>query len=64
MILECAMNTSHGAVTQTQGTNARTVNCGRVYSTCILKPVISGRNLWTRIILKTHIIVSYDQNIS
>ena len=39
------MCNEHGAVTQTQGTDARTVNCGRVYSTCILKPVLSGRNL-------------------
>ena len=28
-----------------QGTNARKVNCGRVYSAYILKPVLSGRNL-------------------
>ena len=28
-----------------QGTNARKINCGRVYSACILKPVLSGRNL-------------------
>ena len=32
-----------------QGYNARKVNCGRVYSEYILKPVLSGRNLWTRI---------------
>ena len=28
-----------------QGTNARKVNCGRVYSAYILKPVLSGWNL-------------------
>ena len=28
-----------------QGTNARKVNCGCVYSAYILKPVRSGRNL-------------------
>ena len=28
-----------------QGTNARKVNYGRVYSAYILKPVLSGRNL-------------------
>ena len=28
-----------------QGTNARKVNCGCVYSAYILKPVLSGRNL-------------------
>ena len=28
-----------------QGFNARKVNCGRVYSGYILKPVLSGRNL-------------------
>ena len=28
-----------------QGTNARKVNCGRVYSASILKPVLSGLNL-------------------
>ena len=28
-----------------QSTNARKVNCGRVYSAYILKPVLSGRNL-------------------
>jgi len=28
-----------------QGTNARKVNCGRVFSAYILKPVFSGRNL-------------------
>ena len=28
-----------------QGANARKVNCGRVYSAYILKPVLSGRNL-------------------
>ena len=30
---------------QYQGCNARKVNCGRVYSAFILKPVLSGRNL-------------------
>ena len=29
----------------TQGTNARKVNCGRIYSAYILKPVLSGWNL-------------------
>jgi len=28
-----------------QGCNARKVNCGRVYSAYILKPVLFGRNL-------------------
>ena len=28
-----------------QGTNVRKVNCGRVYSAYILKPVLSGQNL-------------------
>ena len=28
-----------------QGYNARKVNCSCVYSACILKPVLSGRNL-------------------
>ena len=28
-----------------QGINARKVNCGRVYSAYILRPVLSGRNL-------------------
>ena len=28
-----------------QGCNARKVNCGRVYSAYILKPVFFGRNL-------------------
>ena len=32
-----------------QGTNARKVNCGHVYSAYILKPVLSCRNLLTRI---------------
>ena len=32
-----------------QGTNAREVNCSYVYSVCILKPVLSRRNLLTRI---------------
>ena len=32
-----------------QGTNARKVHCGRVYSAYILKQVLSGRNLLTRI---------------
>ena len=31
--------------TITQGCNARKVNCGRVYSAYILKPVLSGWNL-------------------
>jgi len=31
-----------------QGTNARKVNSGRVYSGYILKPVLSGRTLLTR----------------
>ena len=32
-----------------QGTNARKINCSRVYSAYILKPVLSGRNFLTRI---------------
>ena len=35
-------------LTLIQGTNARKVNCGRVYSAYILKPVLSGRNLYPR----------------
>ena len=30
---------------QTQGSNARKVNCGRVYSAYTLKPVLFGLNL-------------------
>ena len=38
-----------------QGTKARKVNCGRVYSAYILKPVIFGRNLKTRIDLSVFV---------
>ena len=34
---------------KTQGYDARKVNCSCVYSAYILKPVLSGRNLKTRI---------------
>ena len=32
-----------------QKTDARKVNCGRVYPAYILKPILSGRTLLTRI---------------
>ena len=36
---------SYNMDTMSQGSNARKVNCGCVYSAYILKPVLSGRNL-------------------
>ena len=51
-----------------QGYNARKVICSCVYSANILKPVLSGRNLLTRIDASVFVyypmrIKAYDQNI-
>ena len=43
--LVCSVDYIHEKCGLNQGYNARKVNCGRVYSAYILKPVLFGRNL-------------------